>query len=70
MKILEINTKNGRTYYHGSGTYEEVKSLNIKSTFDDALDGLVHLRKIYNYNLGKGAGYKVKRNIYGRRKAD
>lgn len=69
MKILARGKKNGRTFVFGSGTYEEVKSLNIEKDFDAVLDTLVQIRKNHNYMFGTKEGYKVKRDIYGQRKA-
>ncbi|MGA2091244.1 MAG: hypothetical protein ABSH12_07295 [Endomicrobiales bacterium] len=69
MKILASGKKNGRTFICGRGTYEEVKSLNIEKDFNAALDILFHIRKMHNYAFGGNAGYKVERNIYGKRKA-
>jgi len=69
MEIIAKGKKNGRTFVIGRGTYDEVKSLNIEKDFDAVLDTLAHIRKIHNYMFGTKEGYKVKRNIYGQRKA-
>ena len=69
MKILDTGKKNGRAFIVGRGTYEEVKSLNIEKDFNAALDTLIQIKKNHNYIFGTKEGYRVKRQIYGKRKA-
>lgn len=69
MKIIARGKKNGRNFVIGHGTYDEVKSLNVEKSFDAVLDTLMQIRKNHNYIFGTKEGYKVERNIYGKRKA-
>ena len=69
MKILAKGKKNGRTFVVGTGTYEEVKALNVEKSFNKALDTLIQIKKNHNYMFGTKEGYKVKRQIHGTRKA-
>ncbi|MFH1540264.1 MAG: hypothetical protein ABID79_00160 [Elusimicrobiota bacterium] len=69
MKILDTGKKNGRIFIAGRGTYEEVKSLNKEKDFNAALDVLIQIKKNHNYMFSTKEGYRVERQIHGKRKA-
>ena len=69
MKILATGKKNGRTFVAGRGTYEEVESLSKEKDFNAALDVLIQIKKTNNYMFGTKEGYRVNRQVHGKRKA-
>ena len=69
MKILATGKKNGRKFVVGSGTYEEVKALNVEKSFSKALEVLAHMRKTRRKLFGVTEPDRVNRTIYGTRKA-
>ena len=69
MKILAKGKKNGRTFVIGTGTYEEVKALNVEKSFNKALEILAQMRKTRRNFFGVTEPDRVDRTIYGTRKA-
>jgi len=69
MKILATGKKNGRAVVIGSGTYEEVESLNIEKDFETALNVLAAIRKTRRSFFGQeNESNRVNRKIMGKRK--
>ncbi len=68
MKLNRI-FKNGREIIFGTGTPEEVESLNKAENFETALDILGKIRKTRRDFFGSREPERVERTLYGRRKA-
>lgn len=69
MKITKFIGKDGRQWFCGSGTHEEVEALNMEKDFNAALDTLNSIRNIHNDFFDKKDTAAVDRTVYGTRKA-
>lgn len=69
MEIKRFKDKNGKEWYYGKGTHDEVDQLNIEKDFDTALDVLHFLIKQYGYFSNITLPMAVNRGVYGKRKA-
>jgi len=67
MEIKRFKDKNGREWYYGKGTHDEVDQLNIEKDFDTALNVLQSIRKTRNYLLGRNESPIMDRSVYGKR---
>jgi len=69
MKIKKFIGKDGRQWFWGSGTPEEVELLNVEKNFDVALDTLCSIKKTHDrfFDMNNPSG--VDRSICGKRKA-
>ena len=68
MKLNKV-VKNNHEIFYGTGTHEEVESLNVAKDFETAL---IVLGKIRNTRRGffcSNEPTRMDRNIHGRRKA-
>ena len=69
MRILATGKKNGREVIIGSGTWEEVESLNIEKDFETALNVLAEIRKTRRCFFGQeNESDRINRKIMGKRK--
>ncbi|MBU0951655.1 MAG: hypothetical protein KKH91_02330 [Elusimicrobia bacterium] len=68
MKIKTIN-KNGQKMFFGTGTHEEVESLNIAKDFETALVILAKIRKRRKNFFESKDSEEINRSSYGTRKA-
>jgi hypothetical protein len=69
MKIIAKSKKNGHTFIIGTGTYSEVKALNIQKSFGKALEVLAQMRRTRRKFFDVAKSNQVNRTIYGTRKA-
>ncbi|MCL4557899.1 MAG: hypothetical protein M1491_04615 [Deltaproteobacteria bacterium] len=68
MKITGI-IKEGRRIIYGSGTYEEIESLNAEKDFNGVLDRVYDIKKTVMHLFNIPGPMKVDRKVYGKRKA-
>ena len=68
MEIRRFKDKNGRDWFCGKGTSEEIEELNVEKDFDSALDVLQSIRKTHNYLLNLHESSTMDKNVYGTRK--
>lgn len=69
MKIKKFTGRDGRTWFCGSGTHEEVESLNTEKDYDAVLNTLRSIKKTHNEFFDIKDPDGVDRNIYGKREA-
>jgi hypothetical protein len=67
MKINRV-IKNGHEIIYGTGTHEEIESLNIAKDFESALNILGKIRDTRRGLFGSNETQRVNRCTYGRRK--
>jgi len=62
-------THKGRRFFYGSGTHEEVESLNVEKDFDSALNTMRRIRSARRKFFGVKETDTVERKVFGKRKA-
>ena len=67
MEIKRFADKNGRAWYYGKGTADEVDRLNIEKDFNTALDVLQSIRKTRSYLFDRRESPVMDRSVYGKR---
>lgn len=67
MKIKKFKGRDGRKWFYGTGTPDEVDRLNAEKDFNTALDVLQSIRKTHNYLFNRTDSPIMDRSIYGKR---
>ncbi len=68
MEIKRFKDKNGREWFFGKGTADEVDQLNIEKDFNTTLNVLQSIRKMRQHFFQTIESIRVDRSIYGKRK--
>lgn len=69
MRITKFIGKDGRQWFWGTGTPQEVESLNVEKEFNSALDTLNSISRAADNFFGRKSNRSVDRTVYGKRKA-
>jgi hypothetical protein len=68
METKRFKDKNGREWFCGKGTADEVDQLNIEKDFNTTLNVLQSIRKMRQHFFQTIESIRVDRSIYGKRK--
>ncbi len=66
---IATKTFKGRRFVYGSGTPDEIESLDVEKDFEHVLDSLYAIKRSVYYLFDIEDSMKVNRKVYGTRKA-